>query len=201
MGYIRDQVEKEGQMEKQVSPTENLMHEHEVIKRALKILQVSDERLAAGDDRVVPIYPKLVDFIRNFADECHHGKEEKLLFAKLEARGLPTQAGPVGVMLVEHDQGRGYVRGMAEAVRRYDEGDRAALEDLRRNAEGYANLLNQHIAKEDQILYPMANDILSDDDQEELEAGFDEVERNFGEDRHDGYVRMIEELERELKVA
>jgi hemerythrin-like domain-containing protein len=61
-----------------------------------------------------------VDFVRNFADRCHHAKEEENLFPRMEARGVPRDGGPIGVMLFEHEEGRAYVRAIAGAIDDYE---------------------------------------------------------------------------------
>jgi hemerythrin-like domain-containing protein len=61
-------------------------------------------------------WKKALDFIRHFADECHHFKEEQVLFPAMEEHGIPKEGGPIGMMLIEHEEGRGYVRDMAAAI-------------------------------------------------------------------------------------
>jgi hemerythrin-like domain-containing protein len=102
-------------------------------------------------------------------------------------------------MLAEHDQGRTYVRGMDEANKRYANGDKKALEAALDNARGYSELLRQHIDKEDNILYVMADQVLTDTKQQELLRIFGEVERErIGSGKHEEYVKLVEDLEGEL---
>lgn len=58
----------------------------------------------------------IIDFLKLFADKCHHGKEEGILFPVLEAAGIQKHDGPIGVMLVEHPAGRGYIKQMQESA-------------------------------------------------------------------------------------
>ena len=104
------------------SSTEVLKEEHKVIERMLKILSVACEKLEKNQEVSPEIFKKAIDFIRNFADSCHHGKEETALFTIIEQRGIPRQ-GPTGVMRIEHEQGRRFVKALAEAVERYENGD------------------------------------------------------------------------------
>ena len=93
--------------------TEVLKQEHRVIENVLDAL----ERLAkAAETSALAEWEKAIDFARNFADKCHHLKEENLLFPALEERGIPREGGPIGMMLAEHEEGRGYVRAMAAAA-------------------------------------------------------------------------------------
>lgn len=110
---------------------------------------------------------------------------------------MPRQGGPIGVMLYEHTQGRDYVRGMAEAVSAYRAGDAKAASRFAENARGYVPLLSQHIYKEDNILYPMADRFLSPQKQAELLEEFALVERErMGPGKHEEYHALLEELER-----
>jgi len=77
--------------------------------------------------------------------------------------------------------------------------DKRSRTELIKHAKAYVDLLGQHIQKEDIILHPMANQILTSEDQEELEKGFDEVEEKvMGPGIHERYHHMIEEWEEKL---
>lgn len=184
-----------------VSATENLKEEHRVIERMLKILDVACNRLQRSEDVSPEIFEKAIDFIKTFADRCHHGKEQDTLFPFLGERGIPTREGPIAVMLMEHDQGRRYVKGLAEALAKYEGGDKAAKVAIVENARGYVDLLAQHIYKEDNILYPMGDRVLSQSDNKELLEKFEKIEREIiGEGKHEYYLHMVDELEKKLGI-
>ncbi|MGQ9493468.1 MAG: hemerythrin domain-containing protein [Anaerolineae bacterium] len=92
--------------------TEQLMEEHRAIETVLNILENVCQRLETGKAVDAEHLEHILEFIRIFADRCHHGKEEDLLFPAMEKAGIPREGGPIGVMLIEHVQGRNYVRGM-----------------------------------------------------------------------------------------
>jgi hemerythrin-like domain-containing protein len=185
-----------------LQPTEVLMTEHRAIERMLAVLETAARRLEAGE-RVRPdLLREAVDFVRNFADRCHHGKEEENLFPRMEARGVPRQGGPLAVMLHEHDEGRAYVGAIAGAIDAYEGGDQAAARTIAENARGYVELLRQHIMKEDNVLFPMADRVLSPDDQQELAARFDQIETEvMGPGVHERYHKLLDDLERELGLG
>lgn len=178
-----------------MTATDQLKEEHQGILLMLEILEKVSGKMEAGG-KVEPEHPeRIVEFFRVFADKCHHGKEEDLLFPEMEKSGVPREGGPIGVMLLEHDQGRGYVRGMAEAAPRYRKGEAAAEVDFTRNARGYIALLRQHIEKENQVLFPMGDRVLPGKKQEELLEAFERLERErIGEGTHEGFHKLLHEL-------
>jgi len=179
-----------------MKPTEQLKEEHKAIKLMLRIAEKVNEKLEAGEEVNPEHLEQIVEFIRVFADKCHHGKEEDLLFVAMEEAGIPKEGGPIGVMLAEHDMGRGYVRGLSQAVARYKAGDRGVSPAIIENARNYVALLSQHIDKEDNILYPMADMHLSEDQQEELLEGFEKVEREkIGPGRHEEFHKLLDHLQ------
>lgn len=183
-------------------PTEELRTEHRAIERMLAVLEEAARRLEEGQRPPADLFRRAVDFVRNFADRCHHGKEEQNLFPRLEAAGVPRAGGPLGVMLHEHDLGREHVGAIAGAVDAYEAGDASAASTIARHALAYVQLLRQHIDKEDNVLFPMADSVLSPQDQRELEAAFQRVEREvMGLGVHERYHRLLEELEGELGLA
>jgi hemerythrin-like domain-containing protein len=100
-------------------------------------------------------------------------------------------------MLTEHDQGRAFIRGMSEGSRRLTEGDTAAVGALVSNALGYAKLLREHIDKENGVLFMMADQMLSDGEQNELVDAFEEIERTrTGPGEHERYHAMIAQYQK-----
>lgn len=178
------------------------MTEHRAIERMLAVLEAAARRLEEGQAVRPGLLREVVDFVRNFADRCHHGKEEENLFPRMEAAGVPRAGGPLGVMLLEHDQGRDYVSAIAGAIDAYDGGDSSAAGVIADNARGYVALLREHVWKEENILFPMAEEVLSPDDQRELEERFEQFEAEvMGPGVHERYHRLLDSLERELGLT
>jgi len=180
-------------------PTEILMEEHQAILRLLEVLQKISEKLNNGNQVDVGTMEKAVDFIRTFADKCHHAKEEYVLFKFMEERGMPRHGGPIGVMLMEHDEGRGYVSKMAEAVESIKKGSSEAGKIYAENAMNFAGLLSQHIHKEDNILYPMSEQMMEEGDEEKLLEEFEKSEKErVGTGVHEKYLKILEKLEKDI---
>jgi hemerythrin-like domain-containing protein len=137
-----------------------LREEHQVI---LEVVDVLDRVLREADSPSslpLDLIDRCITFFRLFADACHHGKEEDLLFPELIAHGMPGDAGPIAVMLAEHAQGRLYVRGMAEAMEGARSGNGESIESLVANARNFIGLIRAHIGKEDFVLFTMADDMV-----------------------------------------
>jgi hemerythrin-like domain-containing protein len=176
--------------------TEVLKEEHRVIERVLAVLERAAARLEQGEEVPRELFPTAVEFIRGFADRCHHAKEEGSLFPLLEGKGVPRHGGPIGVMLSEHEEGRRWVALMDEAGVRYRRGEEDARRDLITGARGYSQLLRDHIGKEDHVLFPMADQVLAETDQTELLERFEAVEEEVGKGAHSRYHHLAEELKR-----
>ncbi len=140
--------------------TEMLMEEHRVIERVIGALETAAKRLRNNESVEPEFFLQAADFIRNFADGCHHAKEEGVLFKAMLAAGMRPEGSHVAVMLVEHDQAREYTAGMVSAAVGVKQRDPRAADQLIADALGYAALLRQHIQKEDRVLYPMADQVI-----------------------------------------
>lgn len=179
-----------------MKPTAELSHEHQAILLMIRILGKIADRLDAGSPVDPDDLEDAVEFIRVFADKCHHAKEEGYLFPEMEKAGIPRDGGPIGVMLAEHVEGRKHVAAMAGAIPGIRKGERGAAGVFASGARGYGALLTQHIFKEDRVLYPMADARLSPAQQSSLAACFADVEMNIvGEGQHDKFHRLLERLE------
>lgn len=178
-----------------MGPTEILKAEHEGIKEMLRIMDAASGRLEAGEQVDPAVFADVVDFLSNFADRCHHGKEERHLFQRLIEKGMPREGGPVGVMLAEHEEGRSHIRGMKAALDGLADGRPDAARDMATHARAYIQLLSAHIAKENDVLFPMADLVLRPEDQNDLARKFEQIEaEELGEGVHEHYHEMIHSL-------
>ncbi len=181
-----------------MKPTDILMQEHQVILGVLEAALQEARTMDATGEVDAERLDKMVEFFRSFADHCHHAKEEKELFALMEQRGLPAEGGPISVMLTEHDEGRRHVRALAEAAALAREGDTSAAASAARELQAFVKLLRNHILKEDTVLYPLADQILTDEDQSKLAEAFERIEREeVGAGIHEKYYQLARELTQE----
>jgi len=175
--------------------TQELMVEHGAVLGALDILEQVEHALGAGDAKAREHLDQLLDFLRGFVDRCHHGKEEEVLFPELERRGVRRDGGPIGVMLAEHEVGRGHVRAMSEALARLRRGEPDAVAAVREAARAYRDLLRMHIHKENNVLFPMADQVVPESVDAELVGRFEAIERDrIGAGKHEAYHALLHRL-------
>lgn len=176
---------------------ETLVHEHDIIEHGLAILNEVANRVSVNEAVPTDKVQALLDFFQKFADTCHHAKEEGVLFPELEARGIPRNGGPIGVMLYEHDEGRAKRASMVEALPNLE--DATARDRFVCAARDFVSLLGAHIHKENNILFKMAENVLSDDDDRRLYQAFERHEREvIGEGEHERLHQFVHDMEHEF---
>lgn len=171
---------------------DDLRHEHDAILSALGIL---DAMVGKLDGKKPPSGADLrgfLGFLKEFADKCHHGKEEGILFPALVKAGIPDKGGPIGQMLAEHVEGRSLIKAMEAAIGSAVDG-RAFAEA----AGGYARLLRSHIAKENDVLFPAAERTLTAPELETIFERFEQHEETvIGHGRHEELHALLKDLKR-----
>ena len=177
---------------------DELKHDHEAIVYALGILDRMGELAAGagpaakgegskGEGFNAGEALELVGFLKEFADTCHHGKEETILFPALVQAGIPDKGGPVGAMLQEHDLGRRLMRSMTAAL-----SPTVKAAEFARVAAEYSAFLRQHIDKENGVLFPMGERLLAPARLEDIHARFQEHEEKvIGAGRHEELHAML----------
>ncbi len=175
--------------------TEILMQEHRLIEQVLDCLEEAASRLEDGEEINADFFIDAANFVAGFADGSHHRKEEEILFVAMTARDMPEDRGPVAVMRHEHEEGRRFTAGFRSAAEQMKTGDTGASVDVIRNVFDYVNLLREHIFKEDHVLFPMAEQVLADDEMQRVSGEF---ERILAEDEKSGefakYQALVDKL-------
>jgi hemerythrin-like domain-containing protein len=170
---------------------ETLMKEHRLIERVLGALEQAAVRTRSGAPLERSRVAEFADFFGHFADTCHHGKEEDLLFKKMEEAGFPSDQGPLAVMLHDHRIGREHIGTLHSIGTGSEPLTEAERQTFIRHAEAYLLMLRQHILKEDRVLYPMALQAIRPATMAELATAFDDFERNvMGAGVHEGFHRQ-----------
>ncbi len=168
-------------MESSSASVKELTTDHRTIEKALNALSKEIEKASAGAKLDAGFIREACLFSQSFVDKCHHGKEEGCFFPCLERRGMPHDAGPIAVMLAEHEQGRRLVAQILESLSRYEEGTADAASVIE-PCKQYHELLTQHILKEEGILFPTGDRLMEGSDDEETSECFERKEQSLGEE-------------------
>jgi len=149
--------------------TQVLSEEHQIILRVINAAFKECEDIEQGKAIELSFFQKTIDFIRNYADKFHHAKEEEILFIAMLESADQMHCNPIPVMLHEHAESRELVQGMEEAISENN------IEKLIDNTRAYGMLLQQHIYKEDNVLYPMAEQGLTNEQKVVIKQKYQEA--------------------------
>jgi hemerythrin-like domain-containing protein len=169
---------------------DTLRHEHEAITLGLKILARMDQRITAEQITDILDLSTLTHFLKAFADTCHHGKEEGILFPAMQAEDPAQTRAPIERMLDEHAQGRRHLADMQAALH-----PEVNLPEFHTAARAYTSLLLAHIDKENTVLFPMAERLFSGEQQTQMAQAFDAYEdKVMGPGQHEALHNALKTL-------
>jgi len=172
------------------------MLEHQGIELMLEILEAVTNRIDNGEAVPPGHLDGILEFLTIFVDKCHHGKEEEFLFPAMEAAGVPRDGGPIGVLLQEHEQGRKLVGRIKKLLTEHDPAGRPGMEEAHETVEEYVALMVQHIAKENTVVFPMADKMLDAGTAAMLCENFEKLERErIGAGKHEEFHALLETLQ------
>ena len=182
---------------------DTMVFEHANIKRMLMVVRAFCYKLYNKEYVDFADVDQMIDFIKNYADKHHHGKEELKLFNKMvQHLGPAAQKLVTNGMLVEHDMGRFYIQQLQEAVKDYQSGNKEAVLDIIANSISYTHLLDRHIQKENDIVYPFAQKNFNKEISDEIQKECDEFEENANQQGfQDKYILLLEQLENKYQVG
>lgn len=173
-----------------------LVADHTVIE---KVFAAMNELFSRSTDPRPLVVHDLLTFLVDYVDGCHSKKEEEHLFPLLEARGIPAEGGPLGMMKQEHEESRRLLRQIRKSGRAYLAGDGKALAILRNAFRAFSQLLGNHFWKENDVLYPMGARVFSAVDAARVTAGIAEVEARLGTGARAKYYALAERLTESLE--
>ena len=176
-------------------PTDALEHEHRIIQQVVGAMAALADDVEKGKAAPAEVLQDLLEFLRTFADRCHHGKEEICLFPLLERKGVPPRGCPLGALKMEHETGRALVAQLAKASDAYFSGDPVGKSSLVPLLRNLVELYSAHIWKEDYLLLPMTKKVLSPTEQEALAEEFRRVEADIERDVHQGFEQLAVRLQ------
>lgn len=179
--------------------TDILEREHRVIEKILPVLEAAGVRLEKGLALDADVFPKCLEFLHIFADECHHALEESELFPEMGRAGIDTEAGLIYALKEEHKAMRTLVKKLDELWSR--PGDEKPAGEIRAVIRTYARILPAHTEKEDTTCFPLADDLFSTEQQRELTARYGEFQsRKPCQGSFEYYQDLITGLEARLDL-
>ena len=171
-----------------------LMIEHRLIERMISTIKDVLVQIESTQE-VDPLFvDTAVDFIRTYADQTHHGKEEDILFRDLSKRALSAQDQQVMKELIEeHIFGRQTTKALVEANTRYRNGNKSALADIVDKLRTIVDFYPKHIEKEDKVFFPAYMAYFTDEEDQAMLSEFWEFDRKM---IHEKYRSVVEGLEK-----
>ncbi len=175
-------------------PVGPLMKEHRLIERMIRIMQANLESIRK-EGKVDPAFvDTAVDFIRTYADRCHHGKEEDILFRDLIKKKISDEHQRIMQELIEeHKKGRNNVKKLIEAKEKYVQGNKDALKDIVSNMETLVKFYPKHIEKEDKHFFIPCMDYFTDSEKDTMLNEMWEFDRSM---IHERYAKIVEKHEK-----
>ena len=175
-------------------PIGPLMIEHRLIERMIALLKEESARIRSTGQINVKFVISAVDFIRTYADHCHHGKEENILFRDLKKRELsPEHARVLKELEEEHVKGRQVVRDIIAAQERYLKGDKTAIDEIARIMDVLVEFYPKHIEKEDKHFFIHCMAYFTKQEQGGMLAECCEFDRKMIHEKYNQAVRQLEE--------
>jgi DUF438 domain-containing protein len=171
-----------------------------MIERAMAVLKSCLDDLDQAAGKPVQMI-RALDFLLEFGDKIHNRKEEELLFPLMGQRGIPTEGGPLGVMLMEHRAERDLLAAMIMQAKGLKSAAPEVREEYRRKGYDYLKIRAEHIWKENDVLYKMGQRVLTEADNTDLLAGFAKIDtETYGGAARDRFRQMVHEVEAIAKV-
>lgn len=175
--------------------TRVLKAEHQTIREALNFAEGVSVKIDRGGQPSPDVLAKVMDFFQLYVDQCHHKKEEEVLFPLLEQKGMSMESGPLGVMLLEHERARGLIQEMSEAAEACKTDGAKAGKQWAHAAWDYSGLMQEHFGKEEEILFRMADNVLAPEEHDAVVIQFEKLEaEKIGRRKHQELADMIKNL-------
>ncbi len=184
MTSANDRKQRNWRTDKKMSATaiKAMSTEHHHIETVVKSLQDAAAALEKGQQLSVRKLRAVVEFLRVYADQRHHGREEALFFPILIKRGVPAQGCPIGGLNHEHEKGRALVSALEDQITLYEQRRPGSDQALRQTLQEITKLYLHHLWMEDTMVFPMAERLITEVDDRQLQQQFADLDRTFGGD-------------------
>lgn len=180
---------------------EILLDEHRLISRMVNVLTILHKRLESEDQVDVKVLTDVVDFFRMFADKNHHAKEEDALFPALERRAVNPEGCTIQSLKSEHEQARILTMTLTDSIGEYKAGGPTAKNKIYTAIGKSIELYNDHIWRENILLFPKAEEALQESDLNDVTRGYGEIEKRLGTGFRSKYEQLVDALEKVTDVG
>jgi len=178
--------------------TTSLRRDHELIEKVIKSMESTIQLLNNNTQIPESILLPVIDFTKNFTDVCHHSKEEKSLFPALEKAGLPSNMGPIAMMLMDHQRSREIGTQMEESAKDYLSSGNSTK--LISDMKLYVEHITEHLWKENNKLFMMA-EVRLQNVSKQIDKELNEIEasklKDLGKSR-EHYEQLAETLTKDV---
>ena len=183
-----------------MKPLQGLHEEHQLIKRALVVLEHVAHRANAGAQIELGLVRQALQFIHVLIEQCHHAKEEQALFPLLAAKSELIASGPLHILKADHAASTRLLERIEEALGRLEADDTAANAHLVTDIEWYVRLERRHIDLEDDVIVKLSNALILQEEADVLDKQFSAIERELGPISHNLFVDVLKDLEHQAGV-
>lgn len=185
---------------KQMKAIDILTREHGLILRALEVLSEARKLIEKNQPPPKAFFDKALIFLRGFADQFHHFKEEYLMFGLLALKKGDAFDGPIGGLRFQHERCRACIDGISNSLTGYADGDDIATTTLLENLAAYISLLRRHIYEEDHTFFKMVEKELSREEEDILLMQFNKEDEKMGDQSfYDQNRQRVDEMEADLR--
>jgi hemerythrin-like domain-containing protein len=169
-----------------------LMIEHRLIEQMLSAIKDALAKIESKHEIDPVLVDTAVDFIRVYADQTHHGKEEDILFRELDKKPLSENDRQImNELIEEHIFGRQTTKALVEANTRYRNGDETALNEIAAKLQTLTEFYPKHIEKEDKVFFPSSRSYFTEEEDQAMLEEFWEFDRKM---IHEKYKSVVEAL-------
>lgn len=175
-----------------------IQREKEVIRKVVKVMDRVREQLEIQQTVDAGLLGDIVQFMRIFCDQCHHGKQYSYLFPLLESKGVSTEGGTMADLQEEHEKGRLLTTELSLACSKYITSQGTGRLGLIRALQTLVSFYRVHLLKEEDFLLSVAEKLLSTEDEDLLIDQFGSAESDIGIGAHGSYEKLAEAMERKL---
>jgi hemerythrin-like domain-containing protein len=191
-----DKLTNKNEKEEEVSPAEDLMREHGILKRVLLIYREGIRRIDSKENLPPEVLTASANLIRRFIEDYHEKLEEEHLFPRFRKAGSLVEL--VDVLEQQHKRGRGLTDTVVRLASPSTIKDQQERRKLRDTLQLFVRMYEPHEAREDTVLFPAFRRIVSSNEYDALGEDFEKKEYElFGDE---GFERNVEEVSKIEKI-